>query len=108
MDAITHHITGIKCDTVGCGYEDDTAKFEEYDRWLNKPCPDCGGNLLTQTDLDATKAIMKMTETINRMIGPLPENSPFVNLSINMDGSGIKSIERLDEQPDKKKGGGDA
>ncbi len=43
-------ISGIKCDN--CSYKDDSVKFEDYLEWLNKPCPDCGENLLTQKDYD--------------------------------------------------------
>lgn len=55
MDVITLHIKGIKCDAVDCDYNNDEAKFEEYDQWLNRPCPKCGANLLTQEALDAVK-----------------------------------------------------
>ena len=40
-------ISGIKCDRDSCGYRDDSVKFKDYKKWVNKPCPKCGMNLLT-------------------------------------------------------------
>lgn len=48
---IEHQISGIQCDNEDCDFVDDTASFEEYEKWLNKPCPKCGYNLLTLENL---------------------------------------------------------
>lgn len=48
-------IKGIKCDNKNCNYENDDVKFEEYPSYINKPCPVCGSNLLTQIDYDNTR-----------------------------------------------------
>lgn len=45
-------VSGIKCDKPGCNYADAEVKFEDYPNWINKPCPECGENLLTQQDYD--------------------------------------------------------
>lgn len=44
---------GIKCDNENCNWFDNTVTDEQYPEYLNKPCPECGSNLLTQQDLDA-------------------------------------------------------
>ena len=41
-------IQGIKCDNEKCDYADPTVQYEEYPNWINKPCPACGENLLTE------------------------------------------------------------
>lgn len=53
-DAVEVYVRGIKCDNSTCGFKDDTVKFEEYEQWLNKPCPKCGANLLTEEDYAST------------------------------------------------------
>ena len=59
--------SGIKCDNPDCNYADLTVNVEEYDQWLNRPCPDCGCNLLTQADYDMVKMILYRANEINKM-----------------------------------------
>lgn len=58
-------IKGIKCDNPNCDFVDMDIPFEDYDNWLNKPCPKCGANLLTQKDYDACKIMMKISGFLN-------------------------------------------
>ena len=88
--AIQYDITGLKCDATDCDYEDDDAKFEDYERYLNAPCPKCGANLLTEADLVAVKAIMAGADWLNLMVGDVTEtDGEVVNIRMDMDGSGI-------------------
>lgn len=41
-------ISGIKCDY--CDYRKDDVNFKEYPEYINKECPKCGHNLLTEQD----------------------------------------------------------
>lgn len=41
--AITTHIQGIKCDSKDCDYKDMSASYEDYPKWINKPCPKMRG-----------------------------------------------------------------
>lgn len=59
-------ILGIKCDAPGCGFRDDTVEAAHFEQWLNKPCPKCGANLLTQADYDLVKLILKVEKFCNR------------------------------------------
>jgi hypothetical protein len=43
-------MAGIKCDNVHCGYRDDSVLSKDYKDYVDKPCPKCGSNLLTQKD----------------------------------------------------------
>ncbi len=59
-------IGAIKCDTVGCGWRDDTVHVDDYPAWLNKLCPNCGGNLLTQKDYDGVQIMLRVVAGYNR------------------------------------------
>lgn len=44
-------IDGIKCDNPVCDWSDKSVKSEaEMSLFLNKPCPKCGQNVLTDDD----------------------------------------------------------
>lgn len=72
-DAIEFGIGGIKCDNTECDYEDMTVKFDQFDEYLNKPCPCCGANLLTQEDLDTSLAMKQQFEMLNDMMAGISE-----------------------------------
>lgn len=55
---------GLKCDNPSCDFVDMSIAIEDYDKWLNVPCPKCGANLLTQEDLDAVKMIIALSKLI--------------------------------------------
>jgi hypothetical protein len=65
MKAIEYKILGIKCDALGCDFKDPTVSINDYKQWLNKPCPKCGANLLTQADLDTAFLIVKLARVMN-------------------------------------------
>jgi hypothetical protein len=64
-DPVTFKVAGIKCDTEGCNFKDDTVKQEDYKQWLNKPCPLCGANLLTQADYNIVAALNTFASLCN-------------------------------------------
>jgi hypothetical protein len=70
----------IKCDNVdaGCDYYASGVKEEDYGDWLNKACPKCGENLLTQADYDF---VILMRETINMVNDPEFVNSKLAKLT---------------------------
>jgi hypothetical protein len=65
-------ISGIKCDTPKCEWKDMSVKREEYPAYLNKPCPDCGGNLLTEADYNFILALEKAERISDRLLGWIP------------------------------------
>lgn len=87
-DALELNIHGIKCDNPDCDYNDMTVRVENYDKWLNKPCPKCGENLLTEKDYESVKVIMSLTENINNIFPKRKEEEQIYKASIDMDGSG--------------------
>jgi hypothetical protein len=66
-ELISMHIVGIKCDH--CTWRNDHVKFEDYEQWLNKPCPVCGHNLLTEADHNTAKRMFAIIGFINRYFG---------------------------------------
>ena len=94
MEAVQLLVKGLKCDAPGCDYRDATAEYANYDRYLNAPCPLCGANLLTEKDLAATKALHTVAAWLNTLAGSVESDAETTTLSVNMDGSGIPTIEK--------------
>jgi hypothetical protein len=60
-------VGGLKCDAEGCDYTDTDAKMEDYEQYVNAPCPKCGAPLLTEEDMAAVKQMHEMADLINGM-----------------------------------------
>lgn len=97
-DPVTFNVAGIKCDAEGCTFRDDTVKMEDYKSWLNKPCPLCGANLLTQADYDIVTSLKSFTNLCNapvikqilKVIGGKKKD-----FKVNLNGTGsVKFIEK--------------
>ncbi len=84
-------IRGIKCDNPNCDFVDMTVRFENYEQWLNKPCPKCGANLLTEKDYNTCKMMMKIAGFFNKL-PTLPGKKVYKQVSLNGEGfEGMKS-----------------
>lgn len=53
-------VRGLKCDNPSCGWSDMDISFEEYPKWLGRPCPLCGRIVLTRKDMDAVNAVRRI------------------------------------------------
>lgn len=84
--ALELKIKGIKCDN--CDYKNENAKFEEYEEWLNRPCPKCGANLLTQEDLDTVKTLISLTNIFNEILPEPKGDEKKVAYNVAMNGTG--------------------
>jgi hypothetical protein len=71
MKAAELKIAGIKCNTPGCGYRDDTVQVKDYKLWVNKPCPKCGASLLTQADYSTTLLLIIIADAVNSFFQPI-------------------------------------
>lgn len=87
-NAIEMKIGGIKCDNPNCSFRDDSAKVEDYKKWLNKPCPKCGQNLLTEEDYNNTLFLIEMTKTINNIFPKVDDNEKVSDMTVEMNGTG--------------------
>lgn len=82
---------GLKCDNPSCDWVDATVKDESLSDWINKPCPKCGENVLTERDYMNAKLLlaaaeiansippdkMKQIDNLEDMISALKENALF-------------------------------
>ena len=87
MDNFKAIIKGIKCDS--CDWKDTNVEYKDYKKYINKPCPVCGANLLTRADYNNCKMIVRMTKILNLL--PIPnskDDSEDINVRIKMDGTG--------------------
>lgn len=68
--AITTYVKGIKCDNEECGWKDPTVPYEDYPKYIDKPCPCCGANLLTRQDYLVTKRIIEISKLFGNIEVP--------------------------------------
>lgn len=90
-------IAGLQCDADGCDYEDLNINVNEYNKYVNAPCPKCGANLLTEADYETVKVIAGIVDTLNEEYPPPHDpNEPIARFTVNMDGSGIPILGDLE------------
>lgn len=80
MNNTSINITGIKCDS--CDFKDEDVQVEDYSLWLNRPCPKCNHNLLTQEDYDLVQRLLKVD------IAPKSEDELNLEFSVSFNGTG--------------------
>lgn len=65
--------TLIICDNPSCTYTvpntTGNADSNDIKEYLNKPCPKCNSNLLTEKDYKAFKSLIKFVNIINFLFG---------------------------------------
>jgi len=76
------NIHGVKCDNPNCDYSDMSVTVSDYADWVNKPCPKCGENLMTQKDYDNTMVWVQAAEIANSYS---PEEWKIINESLTSD-----------------------
>lgn len=79
---------GLKCDNPSCDFVDMSIAIEDYDNWLNVPCPKCGTNLLTKEDLDAVKMIIVLSKLVQASEYENKGADGEATLHFNFDGTG--------------------
>lgn len=97
-DAIRMDVKGIKCDNPNCDFVDMSVEFEDYENWLNKPCPKCGRNLLTDHDYFITKTLFAVTNVVNKIFPKREDDEEDVCVSVEMNGTDkVKFIYKEEE-----------
>lgn len=98
-DAIRMDVKGIKCDNPNCDFVDMSVEFEDYENWLNKPCPKCGSNLLTDHDYFITKALFAVTNVVNKIFPKREDDEEDVCVSVEMNGTDkIKFVQKEEDK----------
>lgn len=99
MNAVDYNIKGIKCDNPNCDFREMTVEYKDYPTWLNKPCPKCGANLLTQNDLNTIKTLVQLVNIINWITKPfmfLLKRQKRVTVKAEMNGTGNVHFKQVD------------
>lgn len=83
------HLKGninVKCDNSLCDYtlyfenpKEDVYNIQILKTQLNKPCPKCGENLLTESDYKSSKTLLKFINFVNYLFGWLGKEEPTSN-----------------------------
>ena len=90
-NAVNTFIQGIKCDNPDCTFKDISVPFTDYQNYVNKPCPECGMNLLTEEDYKTCLLIKRYTELANKLIKN-PEQYETKGISVNLHGNDTADI----------------
>lgn len=102
--AISFTAGGIKCDT--CDFKESAVTADSYPQWLNKPCPWCGDNLLTEKDYASLNLMIKIIKVTNAILFPfvaisdsvrwvLNKPAPDKQVRLNMDGTGTIKVKEV-------------
>lgn len=91
-------VSGIKCDAKDCNYKDDSVSSDNYAMFVNKPCPCCGANLLTEKDYSAfltlqkimNNPVIKLIDKVAGMLGSKPKH-----YEAEMNGSGSVKLKQV-------------
>ena len=99
-ELVTLEISGVKCDGEDCDYSDDEVRRENYHAYVDRPCPKCGSNLLTQEDYEAVIALEGVVANFDIDIPDgLLDGEEEKHFDLNMDGTGmIEFVEREKEE----------
>ena len=87
MDNIKINVKGLKCDNINCNYSDMTIKYEEYEKYVNSKCPECGSILLTEKDYKKLKSLEFAAKIINKIPFPNPTGKYTTHVG-HMNGTG--------------------
>jgi hypothetical protein len=58
---------GLQCDNPNCDWKDTTIPAEDFVNWVDKPCPTCGENVLTEKDFNNWQAVMITASMLNSL-----------------------------------------
>ena len=91
-------VKGLKCDNPDCDWKDESVEYEEYEKWVGRPCPCCGQNVLTKGDFEIVKhmALLSKDPVLNAANdAALALGKKEVGVKINLDGTGHISCEEV-------------
>lgn len=88
-------ISGLQCDKSHCGYIDKDINADDYEKYINAPCPSCGSSLLTQNDFNSIQRMLKIERFFIKVLKIMGininhkkfEDNDFVSLSMNGTGN---------------------
>lgn len=94
MDELKQNIEftepGLQCDNPDCDWTDYTITFENYHNWLNKNCPKCGQNVLTEEDYKNAEILRNSINIVNSLT-----EEELNALTEKMDIADVEAIKQL-------------
>ena len=90
MELIEIKETGLICDNKNCDYVDKTVLHtDNLANFINKQCPKCNENLLTQQDYELNQKALEVIACINKNYGDRDNSSntkeldKYINASVS-------------------------
>ena len=90
-------IKGLKCDNPCCDFVNKDIPFEQYEQFIDYPCPKCGQSLLTPQAYKMCVQMKKMADFITKVTGGSKENDPEVIIPLDMDKEKFVDQDRLEK-----------
>lgn len=102
QELVEANIGGLKCDALACEYKDENVKVEDYAKYIDRPCPECGASLLTQADYYHVQNLLRVLD----MFSGLPQqevaetaDGQQAKISLELNGTGelrmnIENVEK--------------
>lgn len=82
-------IAGLKCDNPNCDYVNSDIQFEQYEQYIDCPCPNCGKSLLTPQAYKMCVAMKSMGNFITQLTGGIKrKDSDEYKIPLDMDENG--------------------
>jgi hypothetical protein len=97
---VQYELNGLRCDE--CDWKDETIPLDDYEKWLDKPCPKCGAIVLTHEQLGYLYMMIEIADVMNELDIPIDPNDDKVDMSISIDGSANIKLD-IKENNGKKK-----
>ena len=92
---------GLKCDNPECDYVNMDIPRNEYEKWVNKPCPKCGENLLTEEDYMKSQFLESLIDMVNEMNLDIDPDEPQATMTVDVHNNKIEITDI--KEPDAKK-----
>lgn len=89
------NISGIQCDNPNCDYVDYNVSVDQYPEYVNRPCPKCGVNLLTEQDYQVVQVLLRAQKLISKI--PFGNNAKTSQFRVQTNGTGMINVERVDD-----------
>lgn len=88
------HIQGLQCDNSNCDYSNPDIPFEQYEQFVNCPCPKCGQLLLTPQAYKMYVAMKSMGNLLTKITRGQKENDQELQMLLGMDKDGYISMKK--------------
>jgi len=85
LEAVTVNGGGLKCDTDGCDWKDDSISLANYAAYIDYACPKCNASVLTRDDYDALQQVLTLVHEINAIAELLPTDQLLDVLGVDPD-----------------------